>query len=277
MRLLEFIPMSERAECERFDTKAIGLDSACIVGVKINDMPLSAFLEQIEDLLRKRSRSVITYINVHALNLAYELPWFRQFLNDSTIAFCDGYGVMLAARLAGVRINNRYTPPDCIRLLCACAARNSARVFFLGAEPGVAEHAAQAMRAAEPQLRIESAHGYFDKEPGSRETQAVIQQINAFGTDMLCVGFGMPAQEKWISGNRSAIGATLVMPVGAMFDFLAGTKQRAPRWMTDHGLEWLGRLFTEPGRLWQRYLVGLPLFFLRVIRHHWFKQRLPGT
>jgi N-acetylglucosaminyldiphosphoundecaprenol N-acetyl-beta-D-mannosaminyltransferase len=79
------------------------------------------------------------------------------------------------------------------------------------------------------------------------------------------VGFGMPAQEKWILENWNSLNVHIVFPVGAFFDYLAGDVVRAPRWMTDHGLEWLGRLLIEPRRLWKRYVIGNPLFIWRVL------------
>ncbi len=75
----------------------------------------------------------------------------------------------------------------------------------------------------------------------------------------------MPAQEIWLSENWDKINCKVALPVGAMFDYLANITPRAPRWMTDHGLEWLGRLVIEPRRLWRRYLIGLPIFFWRVL------------
>jgi N-acetylglucosaminyldiphosphoundecaprenol N-acetyl-beta-D-mannosaminyltransferase len=77
----------------------------------------------------------------------------------------------------------------------------------------------------------------------------------------------MPMQERWIMENWNDLQVNIVMPVGALFDYLAGELPRAPRWMTEHGLEWLGRLIIEPGRLWKRYLVGNPLFLWRVFIH----------
>jgi N-acetylglucosaminyldiphosphoundecaprenol N-acetyl-beta-D-mannosaminyltransferase len=68
----------------------------------------------------------------------------------------------------------------------------------------------------------------------------------------------------------------VLFPAGALFDYLSGSLPRAPRWMTDHGLEWLGRLAVEPRRLWRRYLIGIPLFYWRILLHHLFSVPLPG-
>lgn len=110
-------------------------------------------------------------------------------------------------------------------------------------------------------------HGFFDKGTESAESREVVAMINAAKPDILVVGFGMPAQEKWIAENLSQLNVHLAIPVGAFFDYLAEDVVRAPRWMTDNGLEWLGRLFIEPRRLWKRYIVGNPLFLWRILIH----------
>jgi N-acetylglucosaminyldiphosphoundecaprenol N-acetyl-beta-D-mannosaminyltransferase len=97
----------------------------------------------------------------------------------------------------------------------------------------------------------------------------VLQAINATSPDILLVGLGMPIQERWLMENWGFVKAKVALPVGALFDYLAGEIPRAPHWMTDHGLEWLGRLIVEPRRLWRRYLLGNPRFLWLVL-----KQRL---
>ncbi len=77
----------------------------------------------------------------------------------------------------------------------------------------------------------------------------------------------MPLQEQWILENFNDLQVNIIMPVGAMFDYVAGDVVRAPQWMTDHGFEWLGRLIIEPRRLWKRYIVGNPLFLWRIFIH----------
>ena len=76
---------------------------------------------------------------------------------------------------------------------------------------------------------------------------------------------GVPAQEFWIEDHFGALDTRIILPLGACLDFYTGQVKRAPRWMTDHGLEWLGRLIIEPGRLWKRYILGNPLFLYRVL------------
>jgi len=155
-------------------------------------------------------------------------------------------------------------------LLAAECAHYRFSLFLLGARPGIAEKAAVYLRQQFPDLNVVGAqHGYFDKTPGSVENEAVLEALRAASPDVLIVGFGMPLQERWLMENWNRVEVKVALTAGALLDYLAGEVPRAPRWMTDHGLEWLGRLIIEPRRLWRRYLVGNPLFLWRVL-----KQRL---
>ncbi|MGC9360295.1 MAG: WecB/TagA/CpsF family glycosyltransferase, partial [Anaerolineae bacterium] len=162
--------------------------------------------------------------------------------------------------------------------LAAAASELGISMAFVGAAPGVAAKAAQRLRDAHPDLRVEALHhGYFDKSDGASEGKAVIDAINAMSPDILVVGFGMPIQERWLAANWSHIDAGLALTGGGAFDYVSGERQRAPAWMTDHALEWLGRLVIEPRRLWRRYLVGNPLFVWRVFKQAVGIDRWPAS
>jgi N-acetylglucosaminyldiphosphoundecaprenol N-acetyl-beta-D-mannosaminyltransferase len=238
-----------------------------LLGVRIDPVTLPQLLAHIEQRIAQRQQTMITYANVYAINLAYEQPWFRDVLNQSTLTFCDGFGVKWGARLLGQHIPQRFTPPDWLDQLAALGSQRGYRFFLLGARPGVAWRAAQQLRAAHPDLRIAGVHhGYFDKTPGSAENDAVVRYINAVQPDILILGFGMPLQEHWLHENWPHLNTRVALTGGALFDYISGEVRRGPRWMTDNGFEWLARLVIEPRRLWQRYLVGNPLFLWRVLR-----------
>jgi N-acetylglucosaminyldiphosphoundecaprenol N-acetyl-beta-D-mannosaminyltransferase len=242
--------------------------NASIFSVKINNIHVDEVLSFIQSTIDNNAQAVIAYVNIHALNLCYEIKWFRDFFNTCQLVFCDGVGVQLGAALLGQKIDHRFTPPDWIDRLCQFAAENNWPIYFLGAKPGVAELAAEKLVKSNPGLIITCHHGYFN-HAGS-ENEAVIKKINDSGAKIVLVGMGMPRQERWIIENfHHTLSANVILPVGAMFDYVAGVVPRGPRWMTDHGFEWLSRLIIEPKRLWKRYLIGNPRFLWRVL-----KQRL---
>jgi N-acetylglucosaminyldiphosphoundecaprenol N-acetyl-beta-D-mannosaminyltransferase len=238
-----------------------------ILGVGVDNYPLVDLLARMDEILQRRQRAVIVYVNAHALNLAYKDSRFQHFLNSAEIVFCDGFGIRLAARLLGYPAPPRYTSPDWISLLAEGCAQHGYGMYFIGARSGVAEKAAATLCKAYPGLNICGVHhGFFDKSPNSIENAQVVAEINRLAPDILVIGLGMPTQEYWIEENWPELKVNIALPVGAMFDYLSGETQRAPHWMTDHGLEWLGRLVIEPRRLWRRYLVGNPRFISLVLR-----------
>lgn len=245
------------------------LKSVSLLGVRVDDIQPSDLLVAIKDAIASGRKEVYGYANIHAINLAFEQPWFRDFLNRCEIVFCDGVGVKLAALMTGQKLQHRNTPPDFIRQICELAVENNAKLFFLGARPGVAEKAAAILREEYPGIQIMTHHGHFDF---GAESDSIVNQINDFQTKILVLGMGMPLQERWIIEKLDKLNVNILLPAGAVFDYVSGEIYRFPRWMTDHGFEWFGRLVIEPRRLWKRYIIGNPLFFWRVIKCDIFKR-----
>jgi N-acetylglucosaminyldiphosphoundecaprenol N-acetyl-beta-D-mannosaminyltransferase len=241
-----------------------------VLGVPVSIVGVDELHSFLLMRIREKSHVLVLNVNVFALNLAYKTEWLRQFLRQAEIVFCDGAGVQLAAWMLGGSIPVRITYADWTWQLAEFAEKNGLSLFLLGAQPGVAQQAADRLLERHPKLNILGIRdGYFDKTTGSHENQMVVQQINDCHPDILIVGFGMPLQEQWLMENWPNLNVGIGLTGGAVFDYISGSLKRAPRWMTERGLEWLGRLLIEPGRLWKRYLVGNPIFLWRV-----FKQRV---
>lgn len=237
-----------------------------LLGVRIDDLSPDELVGRILAAVAARSRIIVANVNAHAMNLAFDQPWLRAFFNNRCeIVHCDGFGVKWAAALVGQRIEHRATPPDWIDLLADDACSEGLSFFLLGGREGVAEEAGKRLAARHPGLRVIGfADGYFYKASSSAPNQRLVAHINRLRPDILVVAMGMPIQERWLSENWGQLDARVAITAGALLDYLAGEKPRPPRFLTDHGLEWAGRLFVEPGRLWRRYLLGNPLFLLRV-------------
>jgi N-acetylglucosaminyldiphosphoundecaprenol N-acetyl-beta-D-mannosaminyltransferase len=237
-----------------------------ILGVKIDSIDILSLHDQMINLIKNKQKSIISNVNIQGINIAYENKWYRDFLNESDIVFCDGYGIKVAANILGHDIPERITYADWTWSLAEMCDHNHFSLYFLGGKEGIAWQAEQKLKQRFPNLLIAgSYHGFFNKTTGHPENEAVIQSINAVKPDILLVGFGMPIQEKWIMENFERLDVKVFLPVGAAFDYVSGNVRRAPRWMTDHGLEWLGRLIIEPRRLWKRYIIGIPVFFYRIL------------
>ncbi|MBW7885038.1 MAG: WecB/TagA/CpsF family glycosyltransferase [Caldilineaceae bacterium] len=238
-----------------------------IFGVNIDPVTVEDVHNYIAGIIDQNGHELILNVNIHCLNLAFERPWLRDFLNRAGLLYCDGAGVILAARLLGHRIPERITYADWMWQLSGFVAAKGYSMYFLGAHPGIAERAQARLQQRFPNLSVLGTHhGYFNKESTSAENLSVVEQINAVRPDILVTGLGQPMQERWLYENWNNVDARIALTGGAVFDYVSGNLRRGPRWMTDNGFEWLARLVVEPKRLWRRYVIGNPLFYWRFLR-----------
>jgi len=236
-----------------------GIPATRVLGVRIDGVRRWELVERVVQSARRRARMTVLYVNAHCMNLQARDDIYRDLLADADIVYCDGMGVLLAARMTGQTIPERMTGADWIEDLCQAARRHDLSLYLLGAKPEVVLLAAEALRTRYPGLRIVGASDGYDVGPDT------IAEINQSRPDILLVGMGPPRQEKWIAQHRAELKVPVVWAVGGLFDVVSGCVPRGPRWMTQHGLEWLCRLVVEPRRLWRRYLLGNPRFLWRVL------------
>ena len=205
------------------------------------------------------TRQVCT-VNPEFIMTARRQPTFAQVLAEADLCTPDGVGVLWAARRAGVRLNERVTGSDGIYRLCERAAAQEWRVFFLGAAPGIAEHAAAELARLYPGLPVAGTYG---GSPSQADWPQIRQKLAAAQADLLFVAYGHPRQDIWIHQHREELPVAVALGIGGAFDFVAGTAPRAPLWLRRLSLEWLYRLARQPWR-WRRMAV-LPLFALLVL------------
>ncbi len=187
-------------------------------------------------------------------------PNFANILRRAALCVPDGVGLLWAARRAGQPLPQRVTGSDGVPIIAARAAEQGWRLFLLGAAPGIAERAADILRARHPGIQIVGTHS---GSPAPEEEDAIVARVNASGADILFVAYGAPAQDKWIARNLPRLRVAMAMGVGGAFDFIAGVVPRAPHWMQRLGLEWLFRLVRQPWRA--RRMLRLPRFVLAAL------------
>jgi N-acetylglucosaminyldiphosphoundecaprenol N-acetyl-beta-D-mannosaminyltransferase len=213
--------------------------------------------------------AVLAFVNPDCLNIAYKNAEYRDLLLRSDRVLPDGIGIHLACRMLGTPLLANVNGTDMFPRLCGRVAGTGHSIFLLGARPGIAAAAGEAMRKLHPGLKVAGTRdGYY---PPSEEA-AVIDEINRSGASILLVAMGAPRQETWIARHRDELTPPVRMGVGGLFDFYSGRIQRAPAWMREIGLEWVYRLLQEPGRMWRRYIIGNPVFLFRV----WKESRKTG-
>lgn len=233
-----------------------------LLGVPIDVVTQTEALALLRAFLKEdRQRHVMTPNNEMLVEAAGNAS-FRSLLHRSDLNIPDSVGLLTMARWTGQRLPERVTGVDTVTRLCETLSEESP-IFLLGAEPGVAESAAQKLMDRNPRLRVV---GCFAGSPREEEALSIVAMIRASAPRLLLVAFGSPAQDLWIDRHRRDFPSVRVsIGVGGTFDFLAGKVKRAPRFLQSMGLEWLWRLLHDPrriGRIW-RAVVVFPLLVVR--------------
>ena len=188
-------------------------------------------------------------------------PEYRGIVNGADLVTADGVPLVWALRLLGVAHAARVYGPQLTPVLCKRAAEAGVPIGFYGGSDDALERMIARLRSRYPSLQIAYAWSPPFRALSADEVAAAVEEINSSGARILFVGLGCPKQERWMAQHKGMVDAVM-LGVGAAFDFLAGHKPQAPRWIQNAGLEWLFRLLTEPKRLWWRYLYHNPRFLM---------------
>ena len=196
---------------------------------------------------------------VHMTMEAVDDQGFREIVNSASMVTPDGMPLVWMQRLRGAKDAVQVRGPSLMPKLLAFAAENELTVGFHGGSESVLFEVQK--RAAEefPSLKIGYSHSPPFREIADNEDAEMIEELNASATHIVFVGLGCPKQERWMAAHRDDTKAVMI-GVGAAFDFYAGRSTESPDWLRKLGLEWLFRLFSEPRRLWRRYLILNPRF-----------------
>jgi len=219
--------------------------------------------------------------NLHSLYLCKKSPVMAQFYQKADFIHIDGMSIVLLGKALGLKLNkqNRLTSLDWLLPLmdhCQQLMQDNLRVFLLGGQPGVAEIAGKAFKERVENVEVRTCHGFFDIND-AKACDSIREMINQYRPHMLLVGMGMPRQEEWIVSNYDRIDADVVWSLGAFMDYYAGIIPVPPRWLGKIGLEWAFRLWSEPRRLWRRYLLEPWLIAWLLAKELLFKRALGGA
>lgn len=238
------------------------LPSHSILGVPVAALSWHNAIDLMRQRIAAQDFTLVTWLNAHNANIAQTDAGFRAAL-DSFLVLPDGIGVDIAAKiLHGSSFPANLNGTDFTPALLQ-AETNPVRIGLIGARPDVVEKAAGKFRKIAPQHEVRViSDGFFNAADEPR----ILQSLKDFSPHILLVAMGVPRQEMFMAQKLTAEHCTLAFGVGALFDFMADVVPRAPGLVQKLRFEWLYRLAQEPGRLWRRYVVGNPLFLLRVVR-----------
>jgi len=222
-------------------------------------------LETIERWITEGARRYVCVTGVHGTMESQRDEALRRIHNRAGLVTPDGMPLVWLGRLHGQRHVERVCGRDLMSACCQRSVVRGYRHFFYGGGEGVAQRLADRLRQRYPGLTVAGTYMPPFRTLSALEDEAIVWEINEANPDIVWVGLSTPKQERWMAAHVGRLSAPVLIGVGAAFDFLAGVKKQAPRWMQQSGLEWLFRLGSEPRRLWRRYLTNNPAFLWRVL------------
>jgi N-acetylglucosaminyldiphosphoundecaprenol N-acetyl-beta-D-mannosaminyltransferase len=236
-----------------------------VLGVGISVLNLRTARAALAEAVRTRRKGYICVTGVHGVMEAQADAAFKKILNAALLCTPDGMPMVWAGKLNGHRDMSRVYGPDLMLDVCAWSETSGAKHFFYGGADGVAELLAQKLQAKFPKLEIAGTFTPPFRALTADEEKKLQAQVRELRPDIFWVGLSTPKQEKFMAEFLPKLDATLMIGVGAAFDFHSGRVKQAPRWMQRSGLEWLYRLGCEPRRLAKRYLRNNPRFVLKFL------------
>ena len=242
---------------------------------------------------------LINTINAHSYNTARKDELFAEALTNGDVLIPDGVSIVKACRWIKAKSlpKERIAGWDLFEFemnkLEECGMNNSSldnsqsasadnstfntqhsplrspqrTVMFMGSSQKVLDLIVKRTAEVYPHLKIVTYSPPYKPELSEEDNKAIVEAINAADPDLLWIGMTAPKQEKWTYSHWNELNIHChVGTIGAVFDFFAGTVERAPIWWQCHGLEWLYRLLKEPKRMWRRYIIGNTLFLWNMLK-----------
>ena len=236
------------------------------MNTQIDNYTMEEAIDAIDRLICQDKNGYVVTPNIdHIVKLESD-QLLQKVYADADIILTDGKPMIWMSRLYGTPIKEKVSGSDLFPNLCRLAAGKGYRVFLLGAAEGVAAKAAINLQNKFPGLIIAGTYSPpFGFEKDEKELQNILRIVTEAKPHILIVGLGCPKQEKFIYNYKDVLNVPVSLGLGASIDFEAGILKRAPKWMADHGFEWLYRIVQDPGRMAKRYFVDdmkiIRLFF----------------
>lgn len=244
-----------------------GVSRFDVLGSRISALTLDRTVGLIADRVANRAPGYICVCTVNCVVEGLKNPEVQATINQAWLATPDGMPMVWWGRRVGFPDMERVYGPDLLRTVIADPRHAETTHFFYGGSPEVVDKLIERAKRINERVKIVGKICPPFRPLTTRQEADFAEAINEAGPDIVWVGLGSPKQNLWMANNRSRLRAPILIGVGAAFDFLAGVKSQAPRWMQQNGLEWFFRLITEPRRLWKRYLIYNTIFIAHTLAH----------
>ncbi|WEG13588.1 WecB/TagA/CpsF family glycosyltransferase [Pullulanibacillus sp. KACC 23026] len=229
-----------------------------VLGVPFNNLTMEQLLQKLEEHLENQDKIFMATSNPEIVMYAEKDPEYRKILTEADYNIPDGIGIVKAAKLLNLPIEERVTGFDTVMHLLEVADRKRLKLYFLGSTEDVLQKAVERTKANYPHIDLVGArNGFFDWHDPS-----IAEDIQAKKPDIILVGMGFPRQEKWIYEHLPSFEKGLFIGVGGTIDILAGEVKRAPAMWQKYNVEWLYRLLSDPTRF--KRMMVLPVFMMKI-------------
>lgn len=238
---------------------------------KLKDICILSNINELRNM--DEGKLLINTINAHSYNTALKDSLFAEALINGDVLIPDGVSIVMACKWLNAKSlpKERIAGWDLFVFEMEMLNRKGGKCFFMGSSEKVLSLIKGNAKKIYPNITVETYSPPYKPEFTDEDNQAIINAINAAKPDLLWIGMTAPKQEKWAYTHWNELNINCHCgTIGAVFDFFAGTVERAPIWWQKHGLEWLYRLIKEPKRMWRRYIIGNTLFLWNITKEKYF-------
>lgn len=230
-----------------------------LLNTYVNNIDMPETIAAIERMIaegEKGKKSYIVAINVDVVMKIEGDSYLKKIVDSADMVLVDGKPLVWIANYHGNPIKAKISGSDLVPLLMKVASEKGYSIFIIGGKEGIADKAKENLENKHKGIKIVGTYAPpFGFEKDETELEKINKMISAAHPDLLITCFGCPKQEKWIYENINRYDAKVSVCAGATVDFLAGNVNRAPKWMSEHGLEWFHRFLQEPKRMFKRYFI----------------------
>lgn len=232
------------------------MEKQVFLNTHVNNVNMQEAVLAIENMIIRKKKSYIVAVNVDVIMKIEKDDYLRQVVDKADMVLADGKPLIWISKWYKKPIKEKVSGSDLVPCLCKKAAERGYTIFIIGGKEGIAEKAKFNLENNLDKIKIVGIYApSFGFEKDEKELLKINRMINKAHPDILFACLGCPKQEKWVYENYRKFGATVSVCAGATVDFLAGNVKRAPKWMSDHGLEWFYRFMQEPKRMFKRYFI----------------------
>lgn len=238
------------------------------MNTEIDNLTMTEALQEIDALIQQDINAYVVTPNVDHIVQLERGGELCNVYQSANLILADGKPLLWLSKWLHTPLKEKISGSDLLPLLCDMAAKKGYKMFLLGAAEGVAARAAKNLCQTYSGLQIVGTYSPpYGFEKNEDEISKIVDMVKESNPDILIVGLGCPKQELFIYHHRDKLQVPISLGLGASIDFEAGEVKRAPKWMSECGLEWFYRFLQDPKRLAKRYFIDDMKIFKLAIKY----------